>query len=147
MLVCANDCKLVSAACSTCGDGQLSPTEDCDGNNFGGQTCTGLGFGGGNLACSNDCKSIITSGCQPAQACGNGVIDGNEQCDGGNLNGNTCQQLGFDGGTLSCTAGCMLNTSGCTTNQCSPLFGACSFLQNNCCAGLTCIPGVGCVPE
>ncbi len=37
----------------------------------------------------------------PAQ-CGNGAIDGNEQCDGANLNGFTCEALGNAGGTLQC---------------------------------------------
>lgn len=34
--------------------------------------------------------------------CGNGVIDGTEQCDGANLNGFTCEALGNAGGTLQC---------------------------------------------
>jgi hypothetical protein len=34
--------------------------------------------------------------------CGNGAIDGNEQCDGANLNGFTCEALGNAGGTLQC---------------------------------------------
>jgi hypothetical protein len=45
--------------------------------------------------------------------CGNGAIDGGEQCDGSALAGNTCQSLGFDGGGLSCRSDCTLNTSGC----------------------------------
>lgn len=35
-------------------------------------------------------------------ACGNGAIDGMEQCDGANLNGFTCEALGNAGGTLQC---------------------------------------------
>lgn len=35
-------------------------------------------------------------------ACGNGSIEGNEQCDGANLNGFTCEALGNAGGTLQC---------------------------------------------
>jgi Protein of unknown function (DUF1566) len=45
--------------------------------------------------------------------CGNGVVDSSEQCDGSNLNGQTCQSQGFAGGTLSCTSSCTFNTSGC----------------------------------
>lgn len=45
--------------------------------------------------------------------CGNGVIDGAEQCDSSNLGGETCLTLGFDGGVLSCRSDCTLNTSAC----------------------------------
>lgn len=55
--------------------------------------------------------------------CGNGVIDPNEQCDGANLNGFTCQTLGNAGGSLGCdpvtctfdTSMCMGNSSGGTS--------------------------------
>jgi hypothetical protein len=55
---------------------------------------------------------LNTSGCQPI-VCGNGTIDAGEQCDQDNLNGQTCGTLGFAFGTLTCGAGCLLNTSGC----------------------------------
>ena len=45
--------------------------------------------------------------------CGNGAVEPGEQCDGSNLNGTTCQSLGFAGGTLSCRSNCIFNTSGC----------------------------------
>lgn len=49
----------------------------------------------------------------PAQ-CGNGVIDGNEQCDGANLNGFTCEALGNAGGTLQCDpVTCTFDTQMC----------------------------------
>ena len=47
--------------------------------------------------------------------CGDGVIDSNEQCDGMDLNGFTCTQLGYGGGTLACDpVTCTYDTSGCT---------------------------------
>jgi len=49
----------------------------------------------------------------PAQ-CGNGVIDGNEQGDGANLNGFTCEALGNAGGTLQCDpVTCTFDTQMC----------------------------------
>lgn len=47
--------------------------------------------------------------------CGNGVWDDadGEDCDGSDLGGQTCQSLGYTGGTLRCTAGCGLDESGC----------------------------------
>ncbi len=50
--------------------------------------------------------------------CGNGKIDGNEQCDGTELGGSTCQSIGFTGGDISCNSSCTLNTSACTGWTC-----------------------------
>jgi len=47
--------------------------------------------------------------------CGNGIVNPGEQCDGSNLNGESCTSRGFSGGTLSCNATCTFNTSACTT--------------------------------
>jgi hypothetical protein len=47
--------------------------------------------------------------------CGNGVINGSEQCDQNNLNGATCVTEGFAFGTLQCAANCVFDTSGCYT--------------------------------
>jgi len=46
------------------------------------------------------------------QTCGNGIIEGNEECDGADLEGKTCESLTYPGGTLVCTK-CKLNISGC----------------------------------
>ena len=48
--------------------------------------------------------------------CGNAVVEGNEQCDGSNLGGQTCVGRGYDGGTLGCNADCTFDTSSCTTD-------------------------------
>jgi Protein of unknown function (DUF1566) len=46
--------------------------------------------------------------------CGDGIVETGEQCDGSNLNGQTCQTQGFpEGGTLACNSTCHFNTSGC----------------------------------
>ncbi len=46
--------------------------------------------------------------------CGNNVVDSGEQCDGSNLNNQTCVGLGYAGGTLRCNADCIFNASDCT---------------------------------
>jgi hypothetical protein len=46
------------------------------------------------------------------QNCGDGIISGTEQCDGTNLNNRTCKSLGYDTGTLSCSASCQF--AGCS---------------------------------
>jgi hypothetical protein len=46
--------------------------------------------------------------------CGDGAVNvAGEQCDGGDLGGETCATLGFGGGSLACDGGCALDTSGC----------------------------------
>lgn len=47
--------------------------------------------------------------------CGDGQKSATEACDGTDLAGQTCQGLGFDGGTLSCNSSCAVVTSLCTT--------------------------------
>lgn len=144
-LVCADDCTLFTNACSTCGDGQIAATEACDGNNFGGLTCVDLGYAGGTLTCSPDCSQVLETNCQQAPTCGNGALDPGEACDGGNLNGEDCVGLGFDGGALSCSQACQFDTSACTLEQCVGLLGACNLLLQDCCEGLTC--NLICLPD
>ena len=49
----------------------------------------------------------------PPSICGNGDVESGEQCDGLDLDGWTCEAMGFNEGTLRCTSGCRLDTSGC----------------------------------
>jgi hypothetical protein len=48
-----------------------------------------------------------------SQTCGNGVIEGNEECDSQDLNQQTCETLGASGGTLTCTVQCTYDLTGC----------------------------------
>ncbi len=64
----------------------------------------------------NEC---IGAGCPP-RTCGNGIVDSGEQCDGSNLNGRTCQSLGYSGGTLSCSSSCAYDTSQCIASDTTP---------------------------
>lgn len=51
--------------------------------------------------------------------CGNGLVDGDEACDGAALAGATCVTQGFDDGTLACAAGCgAFDTSNCYIFSC-----------------------------
>ncbi len=60
-----------------------------------------------------DGSTMADSTLPDAGACGDGVRGAQEACDGDDLNGLDCSQLGFAGGTLSCSAGCELDTTGC----------------------------------
>jgi alpha-tubulin suppressor-like RCC1 family protein len=69
-LTCSADCR------SYCGDGVADPQlgEACDGADLGGQTCEGLGYGPGTLACQG--CAVDASGCAPV--CGDGVCQDGE---------------------------------------------------------------------
>lgn len=57
--------------------------------------------------------------------CGNDVVDqSSEDCDGSDLDGATCQSLGFSGGSLACSNSCRYVTSGCTGTSLTPTPGA-----------------------
>ena len=45
--------------------------------------------------------------------CGDGVADPGEDCDDDDLNGQTCQTLGYDSGDLTCNEDCTFNTGEC----------------------------------
>lgn len=66
----------------------------------------------GRVDCEDtDCWG--TPQCPEAQ-CGDGVAAGMEECDGADLDGWTCQELGYDGGSLGCAGDCTLVITGCT---------------------------------
>jgi hypothetical protein len=127
-----------SGGAPICGDGVMDPTEMCDGDDVGDQSCAGLGLGGGPLSCLPDCSNFDTTGCMNQSQCGNGSKDGVEQCDGVDLGGQSCMTLGFDQGALTCTAACTFNTAGCSDMVCAPQFNQCDMIP--CCEGLLCYP-------
>lgn len=48
-------------------------------------------------------------------ACGDGIAEGDEDCDGDDLLAMTCEDMGdFTGGTLACAGDCTFDTSECT---------------------------------
>ncbi|MCA9684688.1 MAG: hypothetical protein KC457_21055, partial [Myxococcales bacterium] len=112
-----------TSACTTCGDGMVEGDEQCEGNDLAGNTCNTLGFaGGGTLTCTAGCL-YDTSLCSN-EFCGDGIKNGNDQCDCGNqgvnctaaqLGNQTCMSQGFAGGALACNSpnNCQFNTSSC----------------------------------
>ncbi len=76
------------------------------------------------------------TGEEPSEpVCSNGVVEGAETCDGKDLDGQSCADFGFGGGTLSCDGACQLDLSDCclSTGQSCGLLGSC-------CGGLSCNP-------
>jgi cysteine-rich repeat protein len=90
-----------------CGNNIREGTEACDGVALGGETCISQGFTGGTLKCKADC-TFDTSSCTaaPITQCGNGKIEGTEQCDDGNtVSGDGCDSLCKAETGWSCTGG------------------------------------------
>src|SRR5690606_11510843 len=51
-----------SEPAGVCGDGNVDPDEECDGESLVGSTCQTEGFGAGKLVCNDECK-LHTAGC------------------------------------------------------------------------------------
>lgn len=137
-LACAGNCTLNTSGCMApagCGDGMIGGTEQCDGANLNGATCTSQGFMGGTLACTGGCM-FDTGGCTACgngtcdggetcttcpgdcgicpPVCGNGVREGTEECDGADFGGLGCADFGLTGSPLTCDAGCTISRTTCT---------------------------------
>lgn len=68
--------------------------------------------------CPADCTNIggdNGTGGVTGPTCGNNILEIGEDCEGKNLGGKTCANIGqdFTGGTLKCGADCLFDTSGC----------------------------------
>lgn len=94
------DCSNAPACSGQCGDGVVDAGEGCD---------------DGNRDNTDGCPDDPAAGgtCQPASCGDSHLYDGIEECDTADLGGATCQSLGFAGGTLSCSATCLYDTSDC----------------------------------
>jgi len=99
-----------------CGNGDIDAGEECDGTNFGVDTCETHGLVSGTLSCIS--CAIDTSGCMAPAYCGDEIKNGVEECDNLDLGGKRCRDFSpFDSGTLSCSTdgSCLFNMSGCAT--------------------------------
>ena len=59
------DTNDTSDSTPVCGDHKIGGEEICDGTDFGTATCEGEGFASGDLQCSEDCTTLLTTGCTP----------------------------------------------------------------------------------
>src|SRR3989344_4569230 len=62
----------------------------------------------------SQCQGTTPPVLPPTPVCGNSVIESGEECEGGNLNGQTCQNQGFASGNLSCNNACQFDKSACS---------------------------------
>jgi len=94
-----------------CGDDFLDSGEECDDGSSNTDDPDTDCYGEINY-CDESC-SEITANCDTY--CGDSLINSSEgeQCDTTNLNGQTCQTLGYFSGNLSCSSNCRFNTGSC----------------------------------
>ncbi len=113
-LVCSF-CQIHPRDCTTvCGDGIRRGWEKCDGMDMGHYTCAHFGYDDGTLTCAEGtCDAFDTSSCW-SSVCGDGLVEGQEECDGDKFNDLTCESLRFAGGTLLCDTSCRADTSACS---------------------------------
>ena len=113
----APECSPNSTCCASNGmfvspggasPGCMSECSSCDGQCSCETSPAGLTCGDGAGTCDG------AGGCN-VPTCNNGLetIEAGEECDGGNLNGQSCVTQGFDGGSLTCHANCTFDTGGC----------------------------------
>lgn len=106
-----NTCNADLSTCNTDLGSCTTDLSNCNGN---------LGTCQSNLTQAqedlNTCNNDLAA-CQAQPVCGDGEVEGTEECDLNNLNGATCVTEGFLGGTLTCATGCTFDTSGCFANR------------------------------
>ena len=115
-LVCNATCDgFDDGACFTCTDGEVNGLEECEIGipfaTFDCSTIVGGGFDGGQVtACRPNCRYDTS----PCTACGNGILEAGEICDGNSLNGQSCATQGAGDGVLACNPDCQgFDTSAC----------------------------------
>ena len=131
-VTCTDSCEYDTSAClSWCGNGSVNGKvgEVCDhsadGDKFptSSNTCEKVvGQGStGTLACSNDCKTIITAGCTQGAFCGDGILNNQESCDGSMFldNKTTCAAWDskYTSGEVLCDTLCGIDFSHCLPNK------------------------------
>ncbi len=62
--------------------------------------------------CGGTCAEDLAE-CLARPECGNQVLEAGEECEANDLDGASCALLGFAGGTIGCSAGCLLDTTAC----------------------------------
>ncbi len=108
ILACSQECALDTSGCSdaSCGNGLLDDGEDCD---PGVQAVEG---------CDSQCRLIEGWSCEGepsvcAPVCGDGLLVGDEACEGQDVGTATCEGVGLGRGTVTCDPQCQLDFSGC----------------------------------
>jgi len=117
VLSCTEECGLDASGCGAvppnCGNHVANEGESCDGTDLRGQTCVQLGQEPGILACSTICTYDFSNCGGVPPECGNDIAEVGELCDGTDMKGADCQDIGLPYGVLACTETCVYDISAC----------------------------------
>ncbi len=123
-LGCTDTCTFDTSDCEIqpeCGNNVREGTEVCDGTDLDGKTCEDFDYEGGDLSCLEDCSGFDFSECKEEEEgfCGDGIINGDEECDGDDLGGmETCADFGCRSeGVVTCTEDCTFDISDCLSGH------------------------------
>lgn len=98
---------------AACGDDADGDTCDCavptDAGDDGGVDS------GTDVGDDADTGSDVDDDVSTGPVCNDGLLHTSEECEGFDLRGMRCEDLGFDGGRLACGDGCTFDTSGCSS--------------------------------
>lgn len=79
---------------------------------------TGGGTGGGTTTSLPETTAVDSASTgSGGPACGDGVLQADEACDGADLGGKSCADFGLGAGALACTAACTIDLTGCAPPQ------------------------------
>ena len=129
-----NEMPPICEPAGSCGNGELDATESCDdGNLTTGDGCSNVCLLEDGEPCTDNvqcvsaiCDGVDSNSCEPANACGNGALEGNEACDDGDTAaGDGCgPECLFELGAGPCDDDAQCESTICDTvgsNSCEPV--------------------------
>lgn len=104
-----------TASSDSSGDSSTATEEEADAGSDDETSSSDEGTTAGE---TDDGTSSSGDGTDTGPVCGNGIAESGEDCDGEDLESETCVGLGWAAGELGCTKSCVYDTSACTDSTC-----------------------------
>jgi len=111
----SNSASASASMTTTATDSSETGTASGDGDGDGDPTTTTSGDGDGDPTTTTTTSTGDGDPTTGDAVCGDGVKQGDEECDGNDLGGLNCTDFGYQDGTLVCAMDCTLFTNACST--------------------------------